>query len=171
MDTPHQEDTVAQTPPSAHELYEPSGMPPSDWPLPVVLDTQYFRATGIRLNFDQPGAWELVSVGHSHGPEVITSEDGPIDEHVLRGLRRAYPHVSRLQGRPARIDETYGPPLRDRNITRRLCQLLGIEERTADAILTIAAEPALGWKFTFGRWEITGDDDDQSFRIRSTDGK
>jgi len=134
--------------------------------LPDVLDTLYFRNTGQRLDITNPGAWDLNGLDRETGQQVITSEDGPIDDTTRRMLARTYPNVRKWQARPAKIDETY----REKgNMVRRVCQLLGVTQHQADAVLTIAASEEFGFRFAHARFEVTGDDDEQSWRIRTVE--
>lgn len=141
--------------------------------MPDVLDTQYFRATGLHLNLTGPGPWlltglDLEAASRKVQREITTVHEGAIDYVARRLLLSAYPGVKRWQASPAKIDETY----RDsRRAAIRICQLLGVELHIARAIQDIAADDTLGHKFIHGPWEITGDDDEQTFRIRNTDGK
>jgi hypothetical protein len=145
MDTPHQEDTVTNT--------------------PAVVDTLHFMDTGQRLDLTQPGPWTLTGFDSSaRMRDITTTHEGPIDQAARSLLSAAYPYVSTWNASPARVDETYTD---SRKAAYRICQLLGVELATARAIQTIAADPVLGFKYTHGQWEVTGDDDDQSFRIRS----
>jgi hypothetical protein len=128
-----------------------------------VLDTDYHRDTGQHLDFTRPGAWDLTG-RTAGGREFITSHDGPFSAADMAVLGGAYPEVTEWQARPAAIDETYHDGAAARG---RLVQLLGVPEAVAHAILTIAATDELGWRFAYGRFEVTGDDDDQSFRIRT----
>src|SRR5690242_18957762 len=116
---------VPQIPPAAHELYEPSGMPPpralpddadllrrnlvSDQQdqlpvpltrLPDVHDTRYYRATGKHLDLDGPGPWTLTGVAGVDRGITITQE-GPVTEPARDTLRRAYPGVRIWQAEPA----------------------------------------------------------------------
>ena len=131
--------------------------------LPLVVDTLYFMQTGQRLDLTGPGPWELTGFGD---PDITTTHDGPIDYVARQLLASAYPSVITWQARPNRVDETYHDSVKAR---ARVAALLGIPDEVAHAVLTIAATDELGCKFVHGQWEITGDDDDQSFRIRSVD--
>jgi hypothetical protein len=82
----------------------------------------------------------------------------------LNFLRAANPGVITWHATPGHVDETYTDTIK---AAYRIEQLLGTDRRTTLAILTIAADGILGFKFTHGRIEITGDDDTQSFRIRT----
>jgi hypothetical protein len=132
--------------------------------LPVVADTMYFLATGLRLDLTGHGPWELTGSDPVAGRDMTTTHEGPLDPTARRLLHDAYPNVITWYASPASVDETYPDTIRG---AQRICQLLGVEMRTALAILAIAADDVLGHKFVYGQWEVTGDDDDQSFRIRS----
>jgi hypothetical protein len=131
-----------------------------------VLDTVHFMRTGQRLDLAVPGAWELDGYDTERRADVITSHDGPVDTATRHMLAAAYPGVGTWQARPANIDETYSAPS---TAVRRLVELFGIEHRAARAILTVVSTEELDMRYVHGRFEITGNDDDQSFRIRSTD--
>jgi hypothetical protein len=146
---------VPQTPPSAHELYEPSGMPPGGYHTYLTDESRAYDLAG-------PGPWTFTSRGQD--PAVVTTHEGPVTDMVIYLIRRTYPDVEQWAVRPQRIDETY----RDTGTaSRRLSVLLRVEKHTARAILTIAADPALDMRYVHGPWEITGDDDEQTWRIRN----
>ena len=134
--------------------------------LPSVLDTVHYTRTGQRLNLAEAGAWDLDGYDTERDTDVITSIDGPVDLSAKRMLAKSYPGVAIWQIRPADIDETYRETSR---AAYRLCALLHVPERTARAILTIAGTEELGMRYAHGRLVVTGDDDDQTWRIRTVE--
>jgi len=138
-------------------------IPAAAHPLPRISDIAYRDITGQPLDLAGPGPWQLTGHDHGLGGDVTTVWDGPLSGNgPAAQLAASYPGVKVWRACPARIDET----CRDAGqAARRIAGLLGVEMSTARAILTIAADDVLGFRFTWGRWEITGDD--QTFRIRT----
>ena len=132
--------------------------------LPAIVDTAYFLRTRTRINMTDPGPWLLTGSDTGTGRDITTTHDGPLGAAARRALAAAYPGVQAWDAEPAVIDETY----RDMDFaTRRLAELLDIDPRTARAVLSVAAEERFRFRFAAGPWEVTGDEDDQSWRIRS----
>jgi hypothetical protein len=115
-------------------------------------------------NLAGPGPWQLTGRDNRTGHDVTTVHEGPVDQVAVALIHAAYPDVAVWDAAPAAIDETYTD---SRKAAYRICQLLGTDLKTARAIQTIAADDVLGYRFAYGKWEITGDDDEQSFRIRT----
>jgi hypothetical protein len=131
---------------------------------PVVVDTAHFMRAGQRLDLDGLGPWTLTGYDTTRGRDITTEHEGPLDQVARSLLTIAYPGVATWNASPQHVDETHR---NTEGASRRIRQLLGVSHTVARAILTIAADDVLGHKFTHGQWEVTGDDDDQSFRIRS----
>ena len=145
--------------------YDPAGLPRPQT-APRVSDAAYRDITGQHLDFTQPGPWTLTGWDHDAAMDITTTHEGPLDGSAPAQLAAAYPGVRVWRACPARIDETY----RDHGrACGRLMALLGIDMHDANAVLAIAASENLGFRFAYGRFEVTGDDDEQSWRIRTTE--